>query len=38
VLLGLIFLIAASPLVGAVLAVIAAGLFWYAPRAGNPAR
>jgi Flp pilus assembly protein TadB len=33
---AVIVLIMGSPLVAALLAVAAAGLFWYAPRAGNP--
>jgi hypothetical protein len=35
-LVAVVILIAGSPLLAAVLAVAAAGLFWYAPRAGNP--
>jgi uncharacterized membrane protein YhhN len=35
-LVAVITLIAGSPLVAVLLALGAAGLFWYAPRAGNP--
>ena len=37
-LVAIIILVAGSPLLAALLALVAAGLFWYAPRAGNPAR
>lgn len=35
-LVAVVVLITGAPLVAALLAVAAAGLFWYAPRAGNP--
>jgi hypothetical protein len=35
-LVAVILLIAGSPLLAVILALAAAGLFWYAPRAGNP--